>query len=309
MKYLKLIRYQNLLLIALMQLVVMYGFLKLQNITLFLENDWQYWLLIVSTVTIAAGGYIINDINDQESDAENKPEGNIVGKSITESTAYNLYIGLTITGVAIGFYLSNVIEKPSFLSAFILCAALLYMYATSFKQILLVKNIVVSFLLAFSIIIVGLIEIYPATTIENQAGMKMAFSVLFDFSIIAFIINLMRELVKDIEDVKGDYNNGIQTLPIVLGISRTAKLVFGFSIIPIALIIYYTYSYLFELQYATIYILTFLIGPLFYFMIKIWSAKSKKEFSHLSTVLKLIIFFGIIAIGIIGLNMKYYASR
>ena len=307
MKYLQLIRYKNLVLIALMQLVVLYGFLKVQNIWLFLA-DWQYYLLILSTITIAAGGYIINDINDQESDAENKSNGNIIGKSITENAAYNWYVGFTITGVGIGFYLANIIQKPSFVSVFILCAAMLYMYATSFKQILLVKNIVVSFLLAFSIIIVGLFEIYPATTIENQSIMKMVFSILFDFSVIAFIINFMRELVKDMEDVKGDYNNGIHTLPIVLGLSRTAKLLLVFTIIPVGLILYYTYINLFKLQYATVYILAFIIGPLFYFMIKIWSAKNKKDFSHLSTVLKLVIFFGILAIGVIGLNMKYYAS-
>ncbi|HKX87531.1 MAG TPA: geranylgeranylglycerol-phosphate geranylgeranyltransferase [Flavobacterium sp.] len=307
MKYLRLIRYQNLLLIALMQLVVLYGFLKIQNIGLYLQ-DWQYYLLIAATVTIAAGGYIINDINDQESDAENKFNGNIVGKSISENTAYNWYVGFTITGVGLGFYLANVIQKPSFVTVFILCAALLYIYATSFKQILLVKNIVVSFLLSFSIIVIGLFEIYPATTFENQSIMRMTFTILIDFAIIAFIINFMRELVKDMEDVKGDYNNGIQTLPIVLGISRTAKLLLGFTIIPVVLILYYTYTNLFNLQYATVYILGFIIGPLFYFMIKIWTARNKKDFNHLSTVLKLVIFFGIIAIGVIGLNMKYYAA-
>ncbi|MFC7773441.1 geranylgeranylglycerol-phosphate geranylgeranyltransferase [Flavobacterium sp. GCM10027622] len=307
MKYLQLIRYQNLLLIALMQLVVLHGFLKFQNAWLFLQ-DWQYYLLVIATVCIAAGGYIINDINDQNADAENKSSGNIVGKTISESTAYNLYVGFTIIGVGIGFYLSNAIQKPNFVTVFILCAALLYIYATNFKQILLVKNIVVSFLLAFSIIIIGLFDIYPAITFENRSVMQIIFSILLDFSIIAFIINFMREIVKDMEDIKGDYNNGIQTLPIVLGVSRTAKLLLVFTLIPVGLILYYTYTNLFKLEFATVYILGFIIGPLFYFMIKIASARSKKEFNHLSTVLKFVIFFGIIAIGVIGLNMKYYAS-
>lgn len=307
MKYLQLIRYQNLLLIALMQLVVLHGFLKFQNAWLFLQ-DWQYYLLVIATVCIAAGGYIINDINDQNADAENKSSGNIVGKTISESTAYNLYVGFTIIGVGIGFYLSNAIQKPNFVTVFILCAALLYIYATNFKQILLVKNIVVSFLLAFSIIIIGLFDIYPAITFENRSVMQIIFSILLDFSIIAFIINFMREIVKDMEDIKGDYNNGIQTLPIVLGVSRTAKLLLVFTFIPVGLILYYTYTNLFKLEFATVYILGFIIGPLFYFMIKIASARSKKEFNHLSTVLKFVIFFGIIAIGVIGLNMKYYAS-
>ena len=65
MKYLKLIRYQNLLLLAFMQLIFRYGFLKMQNISLAL-TDFQYALLVLSTVLIAAAGYIINDISDQQ---------------------------------------------------------------------------------------------------------------------------------------------------------------------------------------------------------------------------------------------------
>lgn len=307
MKYLKLIRYMNLLLIALMQFVILYGFLKVQNIDLAL-NDWQYFLLVLSTVCIAAGGYIINDINDQDSDKINNPKKVIVGTQISESQAYNLYVGFTIIGVGIGFYLSNFVEKPSFVTLFILCAALLYIYATNFKQILLVKNLVVAFLLAFSIIIVGLLDIFPVTHAGNQPQMKMTFSILVDFAIIAFIINFIREIVKDLEDINGDYNNGVKTLPIVLGTSRTAKITLALSVLPFAGILYYTYTYLFHLQYATIYILAFLIGPLIYFMIKVSAAKNKKDFKHLSDVLKLIIFFGILCIGVIGLNIKYYVA-
>jgi 4-hydroxybenzoate polyprenyltransferase len=111
MKYLKLIRYQNLIL-AFMQLIFRYGFLKLQNIPLAL-TDWQYLLLVLSTVLIAAAGYVINNIFDQDTDLRI----NLIGscKSITESAAYNIYAVLNISGVAIGFYLSNVIVKPSLL--------------------------------------------------------------------------------------------------------------------------------------------------------------------------------------------------
>ncbi|HOD10361.1 MAG TPA: UbiA family prenyltransferase, partial [Flavobacterium sp.] len=100
MKYLKLIRYQNLLLIAFMQLILRYGFLKLQNVELALA-DWQFGLLVLATIFIAAGGYVINDIMDQETDNDNRPNSVIVGKSVTENMAYNLYFGFTIIGVLI----------------------------------------------------------------------------------------------------------------------------------------------------------------------------------------------------------------
>ena len=122
MNYLKLVRYQNLLLLAFMQLIFRYGFLKLQNIPLALSH-FQYGLLVLSTVLIAAAGYIINDILDQETDYENRPNTVLVGKSISEKAAYNLYFILNVTGVGIGFYLSNCIQKPSFTGAFIIVSA------------------------------------------------------------------------------------------------------------------------------------------------------------------------------------------
>ena len=307
MKYLKLIRYQNLLMIALMQLIVFFGFLKMQDIPLALAL-WQYYLLIVSTVCIAAGGYIINDIMDQDTDTENKPQKVIVGKTVNEGFAYNLYVVFTIIGVGIGFYLSRIIMRPNFVTVFILCAALLYIYATNFKQIIILKNVIVAFLLAFSIIIIDLFMIFPATDITNREQMHPVFSVLIDFATIGFILNFIREIVKDLEDTKGDNNQGINTLPVAFGTSKTSKLVFVLSFVPVLCILYYVYNYLFQLQYATVYILGFLIGPLLYFMIKIWSAKTKNDFHHLSNVLKLVIFFGIISIAVIGINMKYYVA-
>ncbi len=307
MKYLNLIRYKNLLMIALMQLIILHGFFKFQDIWLSLA-DWQYYLLVLSTVCIAAGGYIINNIMDQDSDLDNKPNDVVVGKSISEAMAYNLYIAFTFLGVCIGFYLSNVVAKPGFLLFFILPAALLYIYATSLKQIMIIGNIVVAFMLSFSIIIIGFFDIFPATYDGNQPQMSTVFSILMDFAIIAFIINFIREMVKDLEDVNGDYNQGMQTLPIVIGVSRTVKIVFALSFIPILSILYYVNANLFQLLYATLYILGFIVGPLLYFTIKIWTAKTKTDFHHLSTILKLVIFFGIISIAVIGLNMKYYAT-
>src|SRR6218665_2372627 len=103
MKFLKLIRYKNLLMLAFMQLLFRYAFLKQQNIPLALA-DWQYGLLVLSTVLLAAAGYVINDIFDVATDSINKPNKVIIGKGISETRAYNIYIGLNIIGVAIGFY-------------------------------------------------------------------------------------------------------------------------------------------------------------------------------------------------------------
>jgi 4-hydroxybenzoate polyprenyltransferase len=294
--------------LAFMQLIFRYAFLKWQNVPLSLA-DWQYCLLVLSTVLIAAGGYVINDIFDQDTDSENKPSKTIIGSKISESMGYNIYVALTVAGVGIGFYLSNVIMKPSFATLFILIASLLYIYATSLKQMLLVGNVIVAFLLSFSVIIIGIFDLYPATYEGNQKEMGVLFSILIDYAVFAFIINFIREITKDLEDVNGDYNQGMHTLPIILGVQRTAKVVFGLSFIPLFILLYYTNSYFASnnLYVATIYSLLTLVGPLLYFTIKSWTAKTKKDFHHLSLVLKMVLLFGIMSISVIAYNIEHHA--
>lgn len=289
--------------LAFMQLVFFYGFLVLQNISLGLK-DWQFILLVLSTVLIAAAGYVINNIFDQETDNFNKPKNVIVDKSISETNAYYSYVVLNVTGVAIGFYLSNVIGKPGFASLFILIAAALYFYASSLKQMLLIGNITVALLLSFSVLIIGVFNLYPIVNIENQSVLANLFSILIDYSVFAFMINFIREIVKDIEDISGDYNQGMNTLPIFIGKQKTAKIVFVLSFIPLFSILYYIKTYLFPLVYVCLYMLVFVVAPLLFFMVKIWTAESQKQFHNLSTLLKWILFFGILSILIISWNRK-----
>ena len=303
MKYLKLIRYQNLLMLAFMQLVFRYLFLEQSYVDLAL-SDFNYILLVIATVCVAAGGYVINNIMDQETDEIAKPQNRVVGVSISETVAYNWYIGLTIVGVGIGFYLSNVIYKPTFASMFILVATLLYMYATSFKQIPVLGNMVVALLLSTSIIIIGLFDILPAIDADNRFRMKEAFSILMDYAIFAFIINLIREIVKDLEDMDGDYQSGINTLPITIGIPKTKIIVGILTVISIGILAYYINSNLFELDYVIYYTMVFIIGPLIYFGVKLMNAETKKQLHHLSLVLKIILFFGILSVAIIVFNLK-----
>lgn len=309
MKYLKLIRYQNLLLLAFMQLIFRFGFLKFQNIFLSLA-DWQYGLLVLSTILIAAAGYVINDIMDQETDRDNNPENRIIGKSISEKAAYNLYFILNITGVGIGYYLANVIHKPSFAGVFIIISATLYMYATSLKQMILIGNIIVAVLLSFSVLIIGLFDLLPATYEGNQVEMGVIFSILIDYAVFAFVINFIREIVKDMEDVDGDYNQGMSTLPIAMGVSRTSKVVSVLGIIATIVLLWYINSNLMlsKLYLAVIYGLLFIVGPMIFFVVKVWNAKSKKDFHLVSSVLKWVIFFGILSILVITLNINYNAK-
>lgn len=296
-QFLKLLRFPNLLLIIGTQVLIKYALFETFGITTTLSS-FEFFLLCFATVCIAAAGNIINDVYDLETDHINKPTKQIIGKKISEKAALTAYIVLSILGVGIGFYLSNIIGKPGFSALFIIISALLYIYATYLKNVLVVGNIVISALVAMVIIIMGLYELLPAITPQNQQTQSIIFSILLDYAFFAFMINWLREMVKDQQDITGDYNTGRNTLPIVLGKSRTNKIIFALGIIPLAAIVHYMYNYLFTNLYAVLYALFLIVGPLIYFLSTVLNSTTKAHYSRLSLILKIIMVLGLVSIGL-----------
>jgi len=292
---LNLIRWKNLLMIAIVQVLIKYALLEPFGVETSL-NTLGISLLILATICIAAAGNIINDIYDVETDFINKPDKLIVGKSISEKTAYNLFIFFNVIGVGIGFYLSNYVGRSAFFSIFVIISALLYVYASYLKQMLIIGNVVISILVALSLAVVGIFELLPSITSVNQQTQLTFFKVIFDYAIFAFIINLLREVTKDIEDIDGDHKAGMNTLPIVIGRERAAKVLFVLSFIPLIIVGYYVINSLYKNQIAVFYFIFLIIGPLIYASIKLFSAETKKEFRQISKVYKLIMLLGMFSL-------------
>ena len=292
---LSLIRWKNLLLIALVQVLVKYALFESYNIQLTL-NTLQFTLLVLATILMAAAGNIINDIYDIETDLVNKPEKVIINKTLSEKTALNLFIALNLLGVGLGFYLSNVIGRSGFAVIFVLISALLYIYASYLKQTLLLGNILVSALVGLSILIVPVFDLIPSITSSNRELYLDIFKITFTYAVFAFMINLLREIIKDIEDVNGDYKAQMKTLPILIGRDRTTMVVFALSFIPLLAVVNYIVSQLYNNMLAVIYFLIFVVGPMLYFTIKVFSGEQKKDYQYLSNVLKVIMLFGVLSL-------------
>lgn len=295
--FLQLVRYQNLLLIIITQLLIKYALFESFGIEITLSG-FGFFLLCLSTVCIAAAGNIINDIYDVDTDRINKPQRQVIGNKISEKAALNAYLILTVLGVGIGFYLSNLIGRPGFSALFIIISALLYLYATHLKNILVIGNLLVSALVAMTVIIMGLFELFPAITPVNRQTQSIIFSILLDYAFYAFVINWLREMVKDQQDIKGDYNTGRNTLPIALGKERANKVIFVIGLIPLVAIIYYMYNYLFNNLTAVLYSLVLILGPLLYFLSTILTAKTPDHYRRLSLILKLILVTGLASLGL-----------
>ena len=295
--FLRLIRYENLLMIAITQVLVKYFLFEPFGIDVSL-GTFSFALLVFSMICLAAAGNIINDLHDIATDRINKPKKVIIGKSISEAAAHKWFLALNIIGVGIGFYLSNLVGKPSFVALFILPSAFLYLYATQIKGTVLVGNLVVSVMVGMIIVMVGIFDLVPAITPQNVTTQKVIFSILIDYAIFAFLINFLREMVKDQEDITGDYNAGYKTLPVILGQARTNQIIFAVALLPLAGVLYYIYYYLSENSIAVLYTLLLIVMPLLYFLLKISNASSKRQYRQLSLLLKFILAAGIFSIGL-----------
>ena len=290
--FLQLVRWPNLLMLALVQFLIKFSLLIPEFGVQSTLNWYGFSFLVLSTVCLAAAGYIINDIQDVEADRINKPNRVIVDKHLSSNLAFNWYLVLNILGVILGFVVAQTVDKNPFFVIFIIISALLYLYATYFKYTFLIGHIVISLMVGFSILIVGVFELLPVLTPENRSTQLTIFKILIDYAIFAFMLNLIRELIKSVEDIKGDYQVGVKSLPILIGTDRAVKIIFALSLIPLFSVIYYVFSYLNKQPIAVVYFAVTVILPLIHCSIQLFPAKSKRSFSLISLEYKIIMVFG-----------------
>lgn len=299
--FFKLIRWKNLLMIALVQYLIKYAlllpFTEYHGVITTL-NHFHFALLVIATILIAAGGYVINDIYDLQTDAINKPEKMIINKKISEKDGFTLFIVLNIIGVGLGFYLSNYVGTSALFVIFFTSSALLYIYASALKQMPLIGNIVVSAVVALSIITIGVFELFPVMNYQNTGVQMLFLNIIRDYAIFAFLISLIREIVKDIEDIDGDYKAGMQTLPIAIGRERSTKVAFVLALLTLFVVVYYVITYLFKQQLVLGYFLILIIAPLIYVCIKLFNAEQKSQYQHISFILKLVMLTGMLSLAL-----------
>lgn len=301
MKFLKLIGYQDLLMIAGVQILIKY-FLFIPFQIDYALNNLGTFLLILATLSIAAGGKIIIAINNTEADRIN--EKLLVGTFISEKKAYNLFFGFTILGVLIGFYLSNVIEHSAFSAIGILVSGLLYLYATYFKKMLLVPGLVIAALAALPILVMAIYDLLPAITSENKATQSTIFSILLDYALWAFLLTWLREILRGQLEMNGDHKIGNQTLSVTFGKNRTNKILFVMAFLPLICLIYYMAHYLFGNQLTIGYVVLLVLGPLLFFIAKILSAQSQKTYRLLFRALSVCMWFSLLSIGMFTYILK-----
>lgn len=270
---LKLTRFGNLVIIGFAQYFTAAFLIDKRTI-----YDYRLLLLSISTILIAAAGYIINDYYDVKIDYINKPDRVVIGKSITRRFAILFHVVLSFLGLAIGGYLSLSITALNAVTIF-----LLWLYSNNLKRLPFIGNLVVGLLTAASV--------YSVEILYRTGN-----PIVMIYSVFALFMTLIREIIKDIEDLKGDNTFGCQTLPIVLGIRRTKFVIYSLiAVFSVSVIILDQVYEALPFRYYMIFLYVPLL-ILFYLLIR---ADTKRDFLRLSTLCKVIMLLGILSMAFV----------
>ncbi len=266
---LKLIRYQNLAIIAFTQFMVA---LFLIDSTLLLEvfTSTSLYLVVISTIFIAAAGYLINDYYDIKIDYVNKPSRVVIGKHIKRQQVIIFHTTFNFIGILLGATVSWWIMGVNLIAAF-----LLWLYSNQLKRLPLWGNITVSLLTSLSVFIIYILY-------------RTNLNIILIYAAFAFFMTLIREIIKDMEDVEGDEKFGCKTLPISIGMPASKKIIYFINALFLGAVFIITKDWHIFLPFllSLLIILSFL-------SFQISKADKKLDYKSISQLVKIIMLVGI----------------
>ncbi len=312
LQFVKLTRPLNLFIIALtmwlMRYYVLRPMVEVNGLQLQLSH-FNFFLLILSTVLIAAAGNVINDYFDQKTDRVNKPKDIIVGVHVKRRVAMVVHQIFNLLGLALAVFVAWRIGmwKLSILSFF--AAGSLWFYSVQFKKDLIIGNVIIAFLAGLVPLIVGIYEVpllikaYGKEVVEAYAisrptedpsdYFRYMFYFIFGYSVFAFILNLIREIQKDMADIKGDIRIKARTIPIVYGLKKT-KIITAILIVGTMISLVFLQQKVVSDKYSFIYLIVAILIPL---AISLWynhRAVKRPQFVKAGNFLKLAMLGGIL---------------
>lgn len=303
MPFLKLIRIKNLIFLALtqwiMRQIVIVPILQAFGFDAAISTA-ILWLLIFSTVCIAAGGYVLNDYFDIKIDRINRPDSRIVDVMIPRKRAMLIYQILTGLGLAGGVTLAFLASSYTVALIFIIVTGLLWFYSASYKRQFITGNLVVAFLAALSVLIVSITEvsllqkIYGDLIFESPIPAQL-YSWVGGFAFFAFLCTWIREIIKDIEDEPGDKELESRTMPIKWGIKRTKYFIYGLIILTIALLycaimVNHNINNSLTIKYISFGI----VLPMFVLVYILATSKQSSDYHQASSLIKIIMLTGVL---------------
>lgn len=302
MALLRLIRLPNLLIVALTQgLLYFVALLPVYRDNQVLPTlDPLFWgLLCGVTVLLTAGGYIINDIEDEKTDLVNRPERVIVGKRISRQVAFWLYALASISGFLLALFIAFQVQKVKLLFLYPLALGVLFWYSKTGKKLPFIGNLVISLFCAgvAGIIWAGEWPGLQALQAADPQSYQKVKELFIWYSLFAFLSNLYREMVKDIEDAPGDALSGAQTVPVILGVRIAKQLATAVGCLFLLFLLWSGWHL--RVSMGASFVLFLLPSSLLLLAIsfqQLWAAKTPKSFRQVSLLIKLLMVTGLLSL-------------
>ncbi|MEI6456198.1 MAG: geranylgeranylglycerol-phosphate geranylgeranyltransferase [bacterium] len=307
----QLIRLPNILLIILTQFLLRYSILVpflYQGDSDQLSGVLDFSILVLTTVLITIGGYVINDYFDLKIDQINKPEKLVVNKLISQRQAIKLHLILNGIAIILGFYLAFRVRVIAFGLIFPVITGLLWFYSAKYKSLLVWGNLIVALLSSLVVLIVWLFEFFTLKVdaerfllvVGNFSWVTRLFLI---YALFSFLVSFIREIIKDVEDWKGDETFGCRTLPVVLGLKGSKWIVAGLTIITMIFLGRWQIIF-FRLEFNMVfwYFMIAVQLPTLYLLLKLITAREKGEFHFLSNLCKVIMLAGILSMQILYIS-------
>lgn len=306
--FLKLIRSLNLFFIVLTQVLFYYCVFPFA----FEDSSMQqiltgpyFWTIVAASVLTAAAGYIINDYFDLNIDLVNKPEKLVVDRVIKRRWAILWHWVFSFLGIALSFYASWKLDNWMIVIPNAGCVLLLLLYSSTFKKKLLIGNLIIALLTAWVIMVLFVAEWRPYTMGVPVEVMSRLFKLAVVYAGFAFIISLVREVVKDIEDMEGDARYNCRTMPIVWGVNVSKMFAAVWLVVLIvSILVLQVYVLQFRWYWSVLYGVVFIVTPLVWILVKLYKATSKSDFHKLSNTIKFVMLTGILSMLFFKLELQ-----
>lgn len=267
----------------------------------------QFIFICLASVLIAAAGYIINDYFDLNIDQVNKPGKVVVNVLINRRWVIFWHMFLSLLGLFFTVSALPIAQYWHLVLANLASIVLLWFYSTNFKKQLLIGNIVISLLTAWVIAIIFLSK-YPFTVSELMTADQDEihfFRLTVVYTCFAFVISLIREVIKDMEDMGGDRKYGCRTMPIVWGLNASKVFVAVWIVVlAAALSILQLYVLPFGWWHSVVYCMLLIVAPLLLILARLFNAQTPAQFHTLSSMVKMVMLTGILSMVFFGI---YYS--
>ncbi|MXO03532.1 geranylgeranylglycerol-phosphate geranylgeranyltransferase [Flavobacterium sp. HBTb2-11-1] len=262
--------------------------------------DFYLFLIVFASAITIASGYIINNFYDSQKDLINRPNKSMLDRLVSQKTKLNVYFGLNFLAVL----MAGIVSWRAFLffSAYIF---MIWFYSHKIKKYPIIGNLM-SALLAVTPFFAILLYFYNKISFEEIENHMSHFVVISAHAVFLFLLLLIREMIKDLENLKGDLVTDYRTIPVLYGEKISKQIITALTFLTIVPV--YVLVNIHDVGYMDIYFYV-CFGVLLFFLIYLWKSNSKEQFLKLHNVLKFLIVSGVFCIVLINPSVLWHGKE